>query len=133
MELEDDLPVEKLVKIYVKLNERLAMEQSQFAATEREIKQVMAEVKSRLLTHCNTFGVESVRTSEGLFYRTVRTKYWTNNWDEMGKFVVEHNVPDLYEKRLHQGNVKQFLEENPGLLPPGLNVDSEYSITVKKK
>jgi hypothetical protein len=28
--------------------------------------------------------------------------------------------------------MKQFLEENPGVVPPGLNSDSEYAITVRK-
>jgi hypothetical protein len=51
----------------------------------------------------------------------------------MGKFIVEHGVPDLLDKRIHQSNMKQFLEENPDLLPPGLNVDKEYSITVRRK
>jgi hypothetical protein len=51
----------------------------------------------------------------------------------MGKFIVENGAPELLEKRLHQGNMKQFLEEHPELLPPGLNVDSEYTVTVRKK
>jgi hypothetical protein len=51
----------------------------------------------------------------------------------MGKFILEHQVPDLLEKRIHQGNMKQFLEENPELLPPGLNSDSEYTVTVRRK
>jgi len=29
--------------------------------------------------------------------------------------------------------VRQFLEENPDLVPKGLNVDSEYAISVRKK
>jgi hypothetical protein len=74
-----------------------------------------------------------VRTGEGLFYRGVATRYWTSDWESMGKFVVENNVPELLEKRLHQGNMKQFLEAHPDLLPPGLNVDSEYTITVRRK
>jgi len=37
------------------------------------------------------------------------------------------------EKRIHQGNMRLFLEENPDLLPPGLNVDSEYTVTVRRK
>jgi hypothetical protein len=28
--------------------------------------------------------------------------------------------------------MKQFLEDNPGTLPAGLNVDSAYSITVRR-
>ena len=35
--------------------------------------------------------------------------------------------------RLNQTNFKQFLEENPESKPEGLNIDSEYSIAVRKK
>jgi hypothetical protein len=41
-------------------------------------------------------------------------------------------VPELLEKRLHQTNTKAFLEENPELLPPGLNANMEYSVTIKR-
>jgi hypothetical protein len=132
-ETKPDIPVEKLVKVYLKMNAKLSEIKAAFEAEEKQLSDQMAKVKSALLAYCKEQNVESVRTGEGLFYRGVKTRYWTNNWEEMGRFVVEHNVPDLLEKRLHQGNVKQFLEENPDKLPPGLNVDSEYTITVRKK
>jgi hypothetical protein len=50
----------------------------------------------------------------------------------MHKFILEHEVPDLLEKRLQQTNLKAFLEENPDLIPPGLNANNEYSVTVKR-
>ena len=62
----------------------------------------------------------------------VKQKYWTSDWESMHKFILEHEVPEFLEKRLHQGAVKGFLEENPELLPKGLNVDSEYAVTVRK-
>jgi hypothetical protein len=37
------------------------------------------------------------------------------------------------EKRLNQTIVKTFLEENPEIAPQGLNVNSEYIISVRKK
>ena len=86
-----------------------------------------------LVDYCKEHGVESVRTAEGLFYRTVKQRYWTSDWEAMHKFVMEHSVPEFFEKRLNQTNVKQFLEENPDLVPKGLNVDSEYTISVRKK
>jgi hypothetical protein len=46
--------------------------------------------------------------------------------------VVEHDAVDLLEKRIAQGNMRQFLEENPGTVPPGLNSNSEYSVSVRK-
>jgi hypothetical protein len=63
----------------------------------------------------------------------VKKRYWTNDWESMNKFIMEHEVPEFFEKRLNQTVVKQFLEENPDTVPPGLNVDSEYAISVRKK
>jgi len=41
-------------------------------------------------------------------------------------------MPELFEKRIHQGNMKQLVEENPELLPKGVNTQSEYTITVRR-
>ena len=130
---EQAVPVEKLVKVYLKMNARLGEIRAAYDAEEKALKAQMAQVKALLLNYCKVQNVESVKTTEGLFYRSVTTRYWTNDWESMGRFVVENNAPDLLEKRLHQGNVKQFIENNPDLVPPGLNVDSEYSITVRRK
>jgi hypothetical protein len=45
---------------------------------------------------------------------------------------VEHAEPSLLDKRINQKNMKQFLEENPELLPKGLNSNSEYTIAVRR-
>lgn len=131
--MTNEVPVEKLVKVYIKMREKHAELSNAFKEQEEALKEQMAKVKGALLDHCKEHNVESVRTAEGLFFRTLKQSYWTNDWESMGKFIVEHQVPELLEKRLHQGNVKQFLAEHPDLLPPGINVDSEYSVTVRRK
>lgn len=123
------VPAEKLVKVYLKMKAAKA----DLEAQVKKIDSQMEQVKSGLLDYLKTQNLETARTSEGLFYRSIRKRFTTNNWEAMGKFVLEHQVPELYEKRLHQGNMQQFLEEHPDLLPPGLNVDSEYQITVRKE
>lgn len=128
-----EVPVEKLVRVYLKMNAALTQIRQDYEAQEKALKDKMAKVKSALLQHCKDNNVESVRTTEGLFYRTVKMNYWTSDWDSMRKFIVEHKIPELLHERIHQTNMKQFLEENPDLLPPGLNVDSEYTITVRRK
>lgn len=125
--------VEKLVRVYLKMNVALTDIRHAFEEKEKALKEQMAAVKAALLAHCKEHNVDSVKTAEGLFYRTVKTNYWTNDWESMRKFILEHNALDLLHERIHQSNMKQFLEDNPGLLPPGLNVDSEYTITVRKK
>ena len=129
----DKVPVEKLVRVYLKMNATLTEMRHAYEAQEKALKEKMATVKGALLEHCKEHNVDSVRTSEGLFYRTVKRDYWTSDWDSMRKFIVEHKVPELLHERIHQTNMKQFLEEHPDLLPPGLNVDSEYTITIRRK
>ena len=131
--MANEIPVERLVKVYIKMREKHAEMSKTFKEQEEALKDQMAKVKGALLEHCKEHNVESVRTAEGLFFRTLKQSYWTNDWESMGKFIVEHQVPELLEKRLHQGNIKQFLAEHPDLLPPGINVDSEYSVTVRRK
>ena len=46
--------------------------------------------------------------------------------------MKEHDAFDLVEQRIHQGNIKKFLEENPTIQPRNLNVESKHSITVRR-
>jgi hypothetical protein len=38
----------------------------------------------------------------------------------------------LLEQRIHNGNMRNYLEDNPDVLPVGLNADTKYAITVRK-
>jgi hypothetical protein len=122
----------KLTKVFIKIRDARAKLSAEFKQADAKLEAEMSVVKAALLDYLKTEGVDSVRTSEGLVYRTAKTRYWTNDWESMHRFIIENGLPEFFEKRLNQGVVKTFLEENPEQLPPGLNVDSEYSITVRK-
>lgn len=130
---EAEKPIEKLTRVYLKIRDAKAALSAKFKEEEKQLVEQMNAVKSALLDYCEEQGVDSVRTAEGLFYRTVKTRYWTSDWEAMHKFVLENDSMDFLEKRLNQSAVKAFLEENPETVPPGLNVDSEYVVTVRKK
>ena len=129
----DGVPIAKLTKAYIRLREARADAKARFDAEDKALREQQDKVKSTLLQYCKEQGVESVRTSEGVFYRTVRKRYWTNDWPSMHKFILDHQIPEFFEKRLNQGVVADFLEEHPDEVPPGLNVNSEYSLSVRKK
>ena len=129
----DNIPVEKLTRTYIRIRDKRAKISAAFKEEDDTLKAQQDKVKRALLDYCKDQNVESVRTGEGLFYRTVKKRYWTSDWESMHKFILAHEVPEFLDKRLNQANLKQFLEENPDTLPPGLNVDSEYAISVRKK
>lgn len=132
---EDETPsrIERLTRVYIKIRDEKARISKEFKEKESGLKDQLGKVKTALLDYCKAEGVESVRTSEGLIYRSVKTRYWTSDWEEMHKFIMHHNVPEFMEKRLNQTAVKEFLEENPDYVPKGINTDSEYIISVRKK
>jgi hypothetical protein len=128
-----DVPVDKLVKTYIRIRDKRSELKKTYDEDDAKLEDQLKKIKAALLDYCRTENLESLRTSEGLIYRTVKSTYWTSDWESLSKFIVEHNATALLEKRIHQTNMKQFLEEHPDLLPPGLNVDSEYSVTVRRK
>lgn len=127
-----NVPLEKLVRVFLKMRGARDKMVKEHEVALGELEAQMQSVRQALLGYCKDHSVESVRTTEGSFYRSLKRRYWTNDWEAMGRFIVEHDVPELLEKRLHQANTQAFLEQNPELLPPGLNVDSEFTVTVRK-
>lgn len=133
MEVHMSEDLAKLVKVYSKIRAKRSELSKEFKEADKELLEKQETIKKALLEYCDANGVESVRTSEGLFYRSVKTRYWTSDWESMYKFVLDNEVPEFFDKRLNQSNVRQFLEENPDLVPMGLNADSEYTLSVRKK
>jgi predicted phage-related endonuclease len=132
VESKAEVPLEKLTRVYIKMREKKAEVAHELEEKISKIENDMKTVKTAILSHMKEIGAESLRTEAGIVYRTVRTTYATSDWESMHKFILEHGVPDLLEKRIQQTNMRAFLEENPDMLPPGLNANSEYSVTIKR-
>jgi len=128
---ESTMSVDKLVKVYLKITAERTAIKKEFDDKYAALTESRDRIKQALLNYCKEQGVESVRTSEGLFYRTVKRNYWTSDWDSMYEFIIENKVPEFFDKRLNQKNVREFLDENPDKLPKGLNSDSTYTISVR--
>jgi len=123
---------DKLVKVYIKMRDAKAQMVADHDAKILELEGKMELIENELLEICKATGQDGGKTAHGSFTRTVKTRYWTNDWDAMYRFIKQHDAVELLERRVAQTNMKTFLNENPGLLPDGLNVDSKYSITVRR-
>jgi len=131
--MTEEIEVAKMVRVYQKIRSKRAELSANFKEEDKALSEKLDAVKAALLKYCDEQGVESVRTAEGLFYRSTKTRYWTSDWESMHKFILEEGVPELLDKRVNQTNMRQYLEENPDAVPMGLNVDSEYTLSVRKK
>lgn len=126
------IPLDQLTKTYIKMrDERNALKRS-FEEQDEVIGLQMKMLEEEMLNVCKATNASSIRTEHGTVIRQVKSRYWTNDWDSMYTFIKENAAFGLLEKRLHQTHMKEYLSENPEKLPMGLNVESEYTITVRR-
>lgn len=123
---------DRLVRVYIRIRDAKAKLKQEFDDATTSLDAQMDAVEAELLALCKTTGQDGGRTDHGTFTRTVKTRYWTSDWQSMYEFIKDHNALELLEQRVSQGNMKKFLQDNPQELPAGLNVDSKYSITVRR-
>mgnify|MGYP003145195194 FL=1 len=124
---------DKLTKTFLKIRAKRSLLSAEFKKEDDKLQQQQDRIKQAMLDHCERHNVQSVKSSEGLFFTSSKTKYWASDWDAMHTFIKEHNVPELLDKRINQTNMKDFLEDNPDKLPDGLEISQETSISVRKK
>ena len=129
-----NMSLPKLVKAFRNLRDTRSELKAEFEAQDKALVEQQEKIQSYLLTHCNENDVNSVKTDEGTFYRKRKVNYWCSDWESFHKFVLEHQIPEILQKRIAQKNLEEFLAEegNEQLVPIGLQSESTYTITVQK-
>jgi len=129
---EVTVPMDKLAKVYRRMQSRVQELTTQYESEIEDIKRQQDVVKIALKDQMLKLGVSSVRTDQGTVVLSTKTRYNTQDWDSFKEFIKEHDALDLLEKRIAQTNMATFLSENPSLVPAGLNSMTEYAISVRK-
>ena len=124
--------MDKLAAVYIKIRDKRAVAKKEFEERDKGLEEQMQIVADEMLEACKRIGADSIKTPHGTIIRSVKSRYWTNDWDSMYTFIEEQGAFGLLEKRLHQTNMKDFLSENPDLYPVGLNVENSYTVVVRR-
>lgn len=124
--------LDQLTAIYLKIRDKRSELKREFENQDKDLEEQQKMLAEQMLDSCKELGADSIKTPHGTIIRSVKSKYWTGDWDSMYTFIKEHNAFGLLEKRLHQTNMKDFLNEHPDTMPMGLNVENEYTIVVRR-
>lgn len=125
---DTDVTMDRLARIYLKMRDKIVeLERAQEAVKEQQ-KEVSAAMKDIL----QAAGGKSMGTTHGTVTLKTTTRYFTQERDGFKQFVVDNNAPDLFEFRIAQRCMAEFLVANPDLIPPGLNTMSELTVSVTK-
>jgi predicted HicB family RNase H-like nuclease len=121
-----------MVTAYLKLRNAIEEKEEAHKAAIQELKNQFELIGNELLAICNKENIDSIKTPVGTISRRVSSRYWTSDWDSMYQFIREHDAPFLLEQRIHNSNMREFLETNPDFFPPGLQAERKYAVQVRK-
>jgi len=124
---------DQLVETFINLrNERDRM-RNEWEAQDAKVKEEMTVLEQALLSICNEANATSIKTDKGTVIRKLNERFFCSDWDNFRDYVLEHQALELLERRIHQGNFKEFIAEREAEgMPPGVNVMREYGVTVRK-
>ena len=128
-----DVNVEELVSAYLSIRTERERLLKEYEAADALLKKDLAALESVMLDVCNKVNADSIKTAHGTVMRKLNERFFCTDWDHFKDFVLENQAVELLEKRIHQGNFRQFMSEHEGDgLPPGVNVMREYAVSVRK-
>lgn len=117
-------------KAYIKLRAK-----KQAIEDEAKQKVVVIEENMRILSqHMLTLMGTSTsqRTSDATVIKGIKQKFWSTDWAAFEKFCVDTDNLGLFERRIAQKNMAEWLEKNPDKIPAGLQMDRRYEVVVRK-
>jgi hypothetical protein len=125
--------LEELVQIYLTIRTEREKILAAYETQDKAFKDELNVLEQAMLAICNDTNADSIKTQNGTVIRKMNERFYCNDWDNFKKFVLEHQAVELFERRIHQGNFKEFMSEHKDDgLPPGVNVMREFGITVRK-
>jgi hypothetical protein len=124
---------DQLVETFITLRNERDRIRNEWESQDAKIKEEMTTLEQALLSICNEANATSIKTDKGTVIRKLNERFFCSDWDNFRDYVLEHQALELLERRIHQGNFKEFIAEREAEgLPPGVNVMREYGVTVRK-
>lgn len=124
--------LDQLARVYLKMRARVAEITKVYEEEAERIKAQQHTVAMAMKDIMQATGQKSAKTDHGTIILSTKTRYVAQDWDAMKRFIIDNDAVDLLERRIAQKNMGEFLENNPGVVPPGLNTMTEVDVSVRK-
>lgn len=129
--LPDNLPLDKLIGMYVKLRDRIKAKDDEAKAAIKPAKELLELMNNRILDELNKAGGDSIKAPTGTAYRTSRTTASLADPAAFRDFVIANELFDMVDWKANAKAVQDHNQEF-GALPPGVNVATVFLVGVRR-
>ena len=87
-----DIAIDKIVAVYIKIRDAKEALTREYNDKIADFDEQMQALKQKLIEVSKETGVNTFSTEHGTAYRTIKNRYWTNDWESFYGFMREHGV-----------------------------------------
>lgn len=130
--MSDNIPMDRLVQAYSAIRDARTAKRHQWEAADALLETDMNSLRAVMLGQLNAMGGKSIATVHGTVYRTEKLKPSAADWGAIWDWAKENDGFEIVEKRLKATFIKEYMEQNEGRLPPGVNAHREFEVAVRR-
>lgn len=129
--MSDEVTRSKMVKVYRKIRDELSRVTETYKKQEADLKAQLDLIEKEVL---QLMGDDELgfKTEFGTVTKVINQRFWTTDRKAFNEFAIANDALDLFENRIAQRNMAEYLAANPDRIPPGLQIDRKYAIRVVK-
>lgn len=125
-------PVDRRVQKFVQLRDARAASNKEADNLDKQYKEALKSIENSLIATAREQGVNGFKTDHGTTYLEETTLGSIADENAFYSFVRETGDLDFFERRIKAGHIKEYMEQNDGKLPPGLNIFRELTMKVRR-
>jgi hypothetical protein len=125
------ITVDAVIKQYMRLRDKKAAVEATVKLEVDKIKADMTKIEAWLKAKADADGVTSFKTEHGTAFLTTTDFANVENWDEVLRFIREHDAYDMLERRVSKTAVRGYIDSNKEV-PPGITYGTKLDINIRK-
>lgn len=121
-----------VVQAYNAVRNARAVRRHAYEAEDAKLEEDQDKIKVLLLQLLQAQGARSIATDHGTVFTTEKIRPSAADWGAIWEWAKNNDGFEIVEKRLKTTFIKQYMEENEGRLPPGINAHRELEVNVRR-
>jgi hypothetical protein len=123
--------VDTVIQAYVKLRDQRGTLKQAYDKDDAELKTKMEKLETWLMTQMKLTGSTQLGSAHGTAYQQTVFKGNCSDWPTFWGWLAENGRFDMMERRVSVKTIQEYFQES-GELPPGINVNPELRVTIRK-
>lgn len=124
--------METLARVWRKMQDRRDNLKHEYEAQDKQIEAQQKQVGAALLDAMNKMGGTKLLTAAGQIEKKTVTHVNGKDWGAFYRFIKDNDAWPMLHKRITTAEVEKWAKSHDGALPPGVDVYTEFKVSVKK-